>query len=87
MIFPTTDERKYYRFKGEICRQRRAAQTVENADGTKRFIMSVPAFSTYLTSFVVGNYVKVNDSYKKRSALAFTCISLGEAVRSAYGKT
>ncbi|MDQ3713526.1 MAG: hypothetical protein M3388_15070, partial [Acidobacteriota bacterium] len=39
--------------------------TTENADGTKTFHykMAVP-HSTYLTSFVVGRYSKISDSYK-----------------------
>ncbi len=63
-------------------------ETVENADGTRTFHykMSVP-HSTYLTSFVVGNYVKVSDSYKN-VPLAFYMYPGSEAVaRSAYGKT
>lgn len=63
-------------------------ETVENADGTKTFHykMAVP-HSTYLTSFVVGNYVKVSDSYKN-IPLGFYMYPGSEAVaRSAYGKT
>ena len=63
-------------------------ETVENADGTKTFHykMAVP-HSTYLTSFVVGNYVKVSDSYKD-VPLGFYMYPGSEAVaRSAYGKT
>ncbi len=63
-------------------------ETIENADGTKTFHykMAVP-HSTYLTSFVVGNYVKVSDSYKN-TPLAFYMYPGSEAVaRSAYGKT
>ena len=40
-------------------------ETAENADGTKTFHFKMPvAHSIYLTSFVVGNYIKVSDSYK-----------------------
>ena len=63
-------------------------ETIENADGTRTFHykMAVP-HSTYLTSFVVGNYVKVSDSYKD-IPLAFYMYPGSEAVaRSAYGKT
>ena len=63
-------------------------ETIENADGTLTFHykMWVP-HSTYLTSFVVGNYVKVSDSYKN-VPLAFYMYPGSEAVaRSAYGKT
>jgi aminopeptidase N len=40
-------------------------ETLENADGTKtfHFKMNIP-HSVYLTSFVVGKYVKFDDSYK-----------------------
>ena len=61
---------------------------VENADGTRTFHskMSVP-HSTYLTSFVVGTYSKVSDSYKN-IPLAFYMYPGSEAVaRAAYGKT
>ena len=62
--------------------------TVENADGTKtfHFKMAVP-HSTYLTSFVVGDYVKVSDSYKN-VPLGFYMYPGGEAsARTAYGST
>ncbi|HVE57181.1 MAG TPA: M1 family metallopeptidase, partial [Pyrinomonadaceae bacterium] len=40
-------------------------ETLENADGTKtfHFKMNIP-HSVYLTSFVVGKYIKFDDSYK-----------------------
>jgi aminopeptidase N len=63
-------------------------ETIENADGTRTFHykMAVP-HSTYLTSFVVGNYIKVSDSYKN-IPLAFYMYPGSEAVaRTAYGKT
>lgn len=63
-------------------------ETIENADGTKTFHykMIVP-HSTYLTSFVVGNYVKVSDSYKT-IPLGFYMYPGQEAVgRKVYGKT
>ncbi len=63
-------------------------ESVENADGTKTFHykMSVP-HSTYLTSFVVGNYVKVSDSYKS-VPLGFYIYPGSETVaRTAFGKT
>lgn len=40
-------------------------ETIENADGTKTFHFKMPiVHSTYLTSFVVGTYSKIDDSYK-----------------------
>ena len=62
--------------------------TIENADGTKTFHFKMPAaHSTYLTSFVVGNYVKVSDSYKN-IPLGFYMYPGSEAVaKTAYGKT
>ncbi len=62
--------------------------TVENADGTKTFHFKMPvAHSTYLTSFVVGNYAKVSDSYKNIQ-LGFYMYPGSEAVApKVYGKT
>jgi len=63
-------------------------ETVENADGTKTFHykMAVP-HSTYLTSFVVGTYAKVSDSYKN-IPLGFYMYPGSEAVaQTAYGNT
>jgi aminopeptidase N len=40
-------------------------ETVQNANGTKTFHYKMPVpHSVYLTSFVVGKYVKITDSYK-----------------------
>lgn len=40
-------------------------ETKENSDGTKTFHFNMPiAHSSYLTSFVVGKYAKITDSYK-----------------------
>ena len=40
-------------------------ETVQNADGTKTFHFKMPLpHSVYLTSFIVGKYVKFTDSYK-----------------------
>jgi aminopeptidase N len=61
---------------------------VENVNGTKTFHykMSVP-HSTYLISFVVGNYVKVSNSYKN-IPLGFYMYPGSEAVaQTAYAKT
>ncbi len=63
-------------------------ETVENTDGTKTFHykMSVP-HSTYLTSFVVGTYAKVSDSYKN-IPLGFYLYPGKESVgQKAYEKT
>ncbi len=63
-------------------------ETIENPDGTKTFHykMTVP-HSTYLTSFVVGNYVRVSDSYKT-IPLGFYMYSGQEAIaQKSYGKT
>ena len=63
-------------------------ETIENADGTKTFHYKMPLpHSTYLTSFVVGNYVRVNDSYKT-IPLGFYMYPGQEAIaRRVYGKT
>src|SRR5688500_17849928 len=40
-------------------------ERAENADGTTRFHYKMPVpYSTYLTSFVIGKYAKISDSYK-----------------------
>lgn len=58
--FITIDNDKTAIGNGELLSETR------NSDGTKtyRFKMSEP-HSTYLTSFVVGTYTKISDSYKK----------------------
>ncbi len=63
-------------------------ETAENADGTKTFHFRMPVpHSTYLTSFVVGNYVKVSDSYKN-IPLGFYMYPGTEALaQNKYGKT
>ncbi|MDQ2745952.1 MAG: DUF3458 domain-containing protein [Acidobacteriota bacterium] len=62
--------------------------TVENADGTKtfHFKLDVP-HSVYLISFVIGDYVKISDSYKD-IPLAFYMYSGTESLaQRKYGKT
>ncbi len=63
-------------------------ETIENLDGTKIFHYKMPVpHSTYLTSFVVGTYIKVSDSYKN-IPLGFYLYPGREAVaQNAYGKT
>ncbi|HEY0426624.1 MAG TPA: M1 family metallopeptidase [Pyrinomonadaceae bacterium] len=63
-------------------------ETVENADGTKTFHYKMPVrHATYVTSFVVGKYVKVTDSYKK-IPLTFYVYPGSEAIaQRAFGKT
>ena len=63
-------------------------ETVENADGTKtfHFKMSVP-HSAYLISFVVGNYVKVADSYKNIPLGFYMYPGMEGLAQKKYGKT
>ena len=63
-------------------------ETVENPDGTKTFHFKMPVeHSVYLTSFVVGNYVKVESKYKD-IPLSFYVYPGKEAIaEKAYGKT
>ncbi len=63
-------------------------ETTENDDGTKTFHykMSVP-HPTYLTSFVVGTYAKVTDSYKNIPLGFYLYPGRELAAQKAYGKT
>jgi len=63
-------------------------EEVENADNTKTFHYKMPVpHSTYLTSFVVGTYSKVSDSYKN-IPLGFYLYPGQESVaQKSYGKT
>jgi aminopeptidase N len=63
-------------------------ETRENDDGTKTFHykMSVP-HSLYLTSFVVGKYVKVSDSYKNIPLGFYVYPGREATARKAFGKT
>lgn len=63
-------------------------ETTENADGTKTFHYKMPVpHSTYLTSMVVGNYVKVEDKYKDIPLGYYVYPGSEEIVPKAYGKT
>ncbi|HEX8369197.1 MAG TPA: M1 family metallopeptidase [Pyrinomonadaceae bacterium] len=63
-------------------------ETLENPDGTKTFHykMSVP-HSVYLTSFVVGKYSKISDSYKNIPLGFYVYPGRETTARKAFGKT
>ncbi len=63
-------------------------EIISNADGTKTFHykMSVP-HSTYLVSFVVGTYTKINDLYKNIPLGFYVYPDKTSIVPSAYSKT
>jgi aminopeptidase N len=63
-------------------------ETIENTNQTKtfHFRMSAP-HSTYLTSFVVGTYAKVSDSYKNIPLGYFVYTDRTAIVPKAYGRT
>ena len=63
-------------------------ETIENSNQTKTFHykMSVP-HSTYLTSFVVGTYTKVSDSYKNIPLGYYVYTDKTSIVPKAYGRT
>lgn len=62
--------------------------TNDNADGTKTFHFKMPVVhSVYLTSFVVGNYVKIDDKYKNIPLSYYIYPGKEEIGRKAYGKT
>ena len=63
-------------------------ETIQNPDGTKTFHYKMPVeHSVYLTSFVVGNYVKVESKYKD-IPLGFYVYPGKESIAElAYGKT
>ncbi len=62
--------------------------TTENADGTKTFHykMAVP-HSTYLTSFVVGKYSKISDSYKNIPLGFYLYPGKESFAQKSFGKT
>lgn len=62
--------------------------TTENADGTKTFHykMDVP-HSTYLTSFVVGKYSKISDSYKNIPLGFYLYPGKESFAQKSFGKT
>ncbi len=60
----------------------------ENADGTITFHYKMPVpYSTYLTSFVVGKYVKISDSYKNIPLGYYVYPGTESIVPLAYGQT
>ncbi len=63
-------------------------ETIENTDGTKtfHFKMAVP-HSSYLTSFVVGTYKKVSDSYKNIPFGFYLYPGMEGLAQKKYGKT
>lgn len=63
-------------------------ETIENTDGTKTFHykMTVP-HSIYLTSFIVGKYVKVESKYKDIPLGFYVYPGKEDIVEKAYGKT
>ena len=60
----------------------------EDSDGTETFHykMSVP-HSTYLTSFIVGKYVKVSEKYRDIPLAYYVYPGRQSVVKQAYGKT
>lgn len=61
---------------------------VENNDGTKTFHYRMPVpHSVYLVSFVIGNYIKVNDTYKNIPLGYYVYPGRENIVPSAFGKT
>lgn len=60
----------------------------ENNDGTVTFHYKMPVpYSTYLTSFVVGKYVKISDSYRDIPLGYYVYPGTESIVSPAYGKT
>ena len=63
-------------------------ETVENANATKTFHYKMPVpHSTYLTSFVVGTYIKVSDKYKTIPLGYYVYPEKTSLAQSAYGRT
>ena len=63
-------------------------ETTENADGTKTFHYKILVpHSSYLTSFVVGTYTKVPDTYKNISLGYYVYPDKTALAQSAYSKT
>lgn len=63
-------------------------ETIENADGTKTFHFKMPVpHSTYLTSMIVGNYVKVEDKYKNIPLSYYVYPGTESIIPKAYGRT
>ncbi|MGI9035398.1 MAG: M1 family metallopeptidase [Pyrinomonadaceae bacterium] len=62
--------------------------TIDNADGTKTFHYKMPVVhSTYLTSFVVGKYSKVEDKYKDVPLGYYMYPGIENTARKIYGRT
>ncbi|HXG83820.1 MAG TPA: M1 family aminopeptidase, partial [Pyrinomonadaceae bacterium] len=62
--------------------------TKENPDGTKTFHYKMPvAHSTYLTSFVIGKYAKITESYKNVPLNFYVYPDRTSIVPAAYGNT
>lgn len=63
-------------------------ETTENADGTKTFHYKMPVpHSTYLTSMIVGNYVKSEEKYKNIPLAYYVYPGTETIIPKAYGKT
>lgn len=63
-------------------------ETINNSDGTKTFHFKMPLpHSTYLTSFVVGTYAKISDSYKNIPLGYYVYPNKTDIVQKTYGKT
>jgi aminopeptidase N len=63
-------------------------ETKENTDGTRTFHYKMPVVhSSYLTSFVVGTYVKISDSYKNIPLGFYVYTDKPEIAPLAFGKT
>lgn len=63
-------------------------ETKENADGTRTFHYKMPVVhSSYLTSFVVGTYVKISDSYKNIPLGFYVYTDKTAIAPLAFGKT
>jgi aminopeptidase N len=63
-------------------------ETIENTNGTKTFHYKMPVrHSTYLTSFVVGKYAKIADSYKKIPLGFYVYPETESLAPVAFGKT
>jgi aminopeptidase N len=63
-------------------------ETVENSDGTKTFHYKMPVqHSTYLTSMIVGTYVKFEEKYKNIPLTYYVYPGTESVVPKAYGKT
>lgn len=63
-------------------------ETTDNSDGTKTYHYKMPVpHSVYLTSFVVGKYVKVEAKYKDIPLAYYVYPGKEDVAEKAYGKT